>query len=314
MAQNARAATLTAGAPLVTLFAMLFGVDRASIDSTARRDWVTAKAQGPIAFGIVRACYGTSVDSQFAKDWAAIADAGLVRGAYLFLRFPLRGHADPPSPEAQARKVIATVGPLARTDLPIALDLEFPEGRVATGLKAAEALAYASRAWQVLRDAYHAPPLLYTSSRVWREDLLNLPAPHLVESPLWLARYWWRARTPAVRDPSKFDGGTLDPTVPPPWGDFTNWWIHQYQGDAIYMPGMPNTVDMNRCNNLIKGAKGDRVRWVQRRLGGVINGQFGDALLARIKAHQLAMGLVPDGIVGPRTLATLCWLTPRPGP
>jgi len=293
---------------------MLFGVDRASVDSSAARDWETAKAQGPIAFAIVRAGHGTSVDSQFARDWAALGKAGLVRGAYLFLRFPLVGHPAPPSPEAQARRMIRTVGALERTDLPVTLDLEFPGGRVATGLKAAEALAYATCAWQVLHDGYGAPPVLYTSSRVWREDLLNLPAPHLVESPLWLARYWWKDHTPAMRDPSKFDGGALDPNVPPPWGDFTNWWIHQYQGDAIGMPGLPNTVDMDRFNNLVQGAKGDRVRWVQRRLGGLVNGQFGDALRARIVAHQKAMGLVPDGIVGPRTFATLCWLPPRPEP
>src|SRR5262245_29915750 len=119
---------------------MLFGVDRASVDSSAARDWATAKAQGPIAFAIVRACYGTSIDSQFARDWAALRDAGLVRGAYLFLRFPLKGHPDPPSPEAQARRMIGTVGKLDRTDLPVTLDLEFPGGRVATGLKAAQAL------------------------------------------------------------------------------------------------------------------------------------------------------------------------------
>jgi GH25 family lysozyme M1 (1,4-beta-N-acetylmuramidase) len=287
---------------------MMFGVDRASVDGNAPPSWPTAKAQGPIAFAIVRACYGTSVDPQFTRDWYALGAAGLVRGAYLFLRFP--GAGSVPSPEVQAKVLIKTVGRLAKTDLPVTIDIEFPGGRVATGLTAAEALAYASRVCDAVHHAYGAAPMIYTSSRVWREDLRNLPAPHLAESPLWLARYWWAANTPAMRDPSKFDGGNLDPNVPPPWGDFTNWWIHQYQGDAIGMPGIPNTVDMNRFNSLVIGATGDRVRWVQRRLGGVVNGHFGPALEKRVRVHQERMGMVPDGIIGPRTFATLCWLPP----
>src|SRR5262245_199519 len=126
---------------------MVFGVDRASVDSSAPRDWETAAAQGPTAFAIVRACWGTSVDSQFRRDWNAIGEAGLVRGGYLFLRFPVKNGPTPPTPEAQARALVRTVGPLARTDLPVTIDIEFPGGRTATGLSAAGALAYASRAW-----------------------------------------------------------------------------------------------------------------------------------------------------------------------
>ena len=60
------------------------------------------------------------------------------------------------------------------------------------------------------------------------------------------------------------------PPVPPPWGDATNWWIHQYQGDAVRLPGFPTgNVDMNRFNTMTRGATGDRVRWVQRRSGNV---------------------------------------------
>src|SRR4249919_1120856 len=87
-------------------------------------------------------------------------------------------------------------------------------------------------AWKTLRDHYRVAPIIYTSARVWREDLANLPAPDLVESPLWLARYpFWKGT--AVYDPRHFAGGRLNPPVPPPWGDPTNWWIHQYQGDAV---------------------------------------------------------------------------------
>ena len=38
------------------------------------------------------------------------------------------------------------------------------------------------------RDYYGVAPIIYTSARVWQEDLANLPAPDLAESPLWLKR------------------------------------------------------------------------------------------------------------------------------
>jgi len=287
---------------------MIFGLDCASVDKNKNPNWGRAKAEGPLSFALLRASYGRTPDSRFAHDWPEIKMAGLTRGAYLFLRFPKRGREAPPDPDVQAQALVDTVGALDRTDFPVTIDVEFPDGgRVDTGMTSAQALDWVRAAWKVAHDAYGVAPMLYTSARVWREDLNNAPAPDLAESPMWLARYFWKAGRPAARDAGAFAERRLDPPVPPAWGDSSNWWIHQYQGDAVEFPGFSSTVDVNRFNPMVKGARGDRVKWVQRRLGVSETGTFDAAMLAQVRAYQRKRGLVDDGVVGPRTFASLCW-------
>ena len=285
---------------------MILGLDTASVAGNQDADWGRAKAEGPIGFAIIRSNFGEREDAVFKRDWPKLKDAGLVRGAYLFLRFPRNG-AEAAAPEAQARALIDTLGPLDAGDLPPALDVEFPgQGRSETGLSAPACLDRVRACHAVLKAAYGFAPLVYTSGRVWRDDLLNLPAPELVESPLWLARYPFKAG-PAMRDPAPFAAGKLDPPVPPPWGDDTNWWIHQYQGDASGFPGFPTgNVDVNRFHAMAAGATGDRVKWVQRRLALAQTGVFDDATATAVRAFQTANGLTADGAIGPRTFSALC--------
>jgi lysozyme len=284
---------------------MIIGIDTASVAGNKNPNWLEAKAEGPISFAIIRSNWGAEPDGTFDRDWPRMKDAGLVRGAYLFLRFPHDGVAAA-APATQARAMIETVGPLDEGDLPPSLDVEFPKGRGRTGMSAEACLDGVREAWRVLAEHYGAPPIIYTSARVWREDLSNLPAPDLVESPLWLARYL-NEKAPALRDPGVFAGGAHDPVVPPPWEDAGNWWIHQYQGDALALPGFATgNVDMNRFNVLLPGRPGGvRMKWVQRRLGLAQSGSFDAASEAAVRAFQDAQGLVSDGIIGPRTFAHL---------
>jgi lysozyme len=287
---------------------MLFGLDCASVDDNRNPDWALAKSRGPIAFALVRACYGAEPDPMFATAFPALKAAGLTRGAYLFLRFPRKSSPPPPPPERQAQVFIDTVGSLERSDMPCALDVEFEAGgRAETGFTAEQALDWIRTARGVIAAAYGAAPILYTSARVWHEDLEDLDAPDLIGSPLWLARYYWQERQPARRDASLFDDNLHDPPVPGPWGDADNWWIHQYQGDALGVPGMSSTVDMNRFNALVKGATGRRVAWVQSQLGVVPSGRFDSDTIGAVTAYQRGKGLVVDGVVGPQTFASLCW-------
>jgi lysozyme len=99
-------------------------------------------------------------------------------------------------------------------------------------------------------------------------------------------------------------------THTPPWGDSTNWWIHQYQGDALRLPGFSGKVDMNRFNTMVKGATGDRVKWVQRRLDIAQNGRFDDAIDRALRAFQKKKGLVSNGVVDLKTFVSLCWSNP----
>lgn len=228
----------------------------------------------------------------------------------MFLRFPRKGSPAPASPRDQAKAFLAAVGRLDRSDLPGTIDVEFPgAGRSETGLTARQALDWVRAARNVVATQ-GAAPILYTSARVWKEDLDNLDAPDLVESPLWLARYYGDVRQPATLSAALFADGRHDPPIPPPWGDHDNFWMHQYRGDALGVPGMSNTVDLNRFNSLREGTRGERVKWTQRRLGIPPSGHFDDAMARAVIAYQRDHQLDPDGVIGPRTFARLCWELP----
>lgn len=284
----------------------MIGIDYGSVDGNKPPDWFRVRAAG-VRFVIVRGAYGTTIDPHFQRDWHDIRREGIVRGAYLFLRSPRKGQPTPPTPERQAKALIQALGMLHPTDLPPTLDIEYPgDGRRDTGLSAAQCLDWARVAWQTLRDAYGVPPLIYTSARVWKEDLQNLPAPDLASSPLWLARYPFKTRIAAVTHRATVSQLAWPP-VPPPWGDATNVWIHQYQGDATHLPGFTSTVDLNRFRVMRVGSAGDRVKWLQGRLGRERTGVFDDLTEAAVKSLQRKYKLDEDGVVGPATFAPLCW-------
>ncbi len=285
-----------------------FGVDTAGGENQ-NADWLRAKAQVPIDFAIIRASGGGGPDHNFRPTWPKLKDAGLVRGAYLFLVFPRQG-GWPSSPVTQARAFIKTVGNLDDGDLAPTLDVEADTWQN-TGMKPPQLLEGVRAAWKTLSDYYGVPPIIYTSRRVWVEVLGNLPAPDLAESPLWVKDYPYKLRTPAHYDPQPFAGGRLDPRMPAPWGDAANWWIHQYQGDALQLPGFVRTVDMNRFNTTVRGATGDRIRWVQRRLGIPQSGAFDAATEQALRAFQGKKGIDADGVINPRTFAYLSRSAPK---
>ena len=64
-------------------------------------------------------------------------------------------------------------------------------------------------------------------------------------------------------------------------------------------PGKPPRLTLRR------GASGELVSTLQRLIGAKVDGQFGAGTEALVRASQLKLGLVPDGIVGPRTWAAL---------
>jgi peptidoglycan hydrolase-like protein with peptidoglycan-binding domain len=61
---------------------------------------------------------------------------------------------------------------------------------------------------------------------------------------------------------------------------------------------------------MTKGATGERVKWVQRRLGIAQTGAFDSVTEAALGTFQQRKGLVADLIVDPRTFAFLCWSNP----
>jgi len=283
---------------------MILGLDTASVAGNKNIDWTAAKAAGA-SFVLLRSNYGDAADTAFAREWDRVRAATLVRGAYLFQRYP-RGAKKAPEPEAQAAAMIRAIGPVQPGDLPPTVDLEFPGGgRAETGMTAGACIDWILRARGVLKNEYGIEPIVYTSARVWRDDLGNSRSDALYECPLWLARYTFK-KGQAVRSGAAFDN-ISPPPIPPPWGDADNWWIHQYQGDASGFPGFPQgNVDLNRFNALYEGS-GARVRWVQRRLGVPVTDKVDAATKAALLEFQAKRGLVADAIVGPRTFAYLAW-------
>lgn len=292
---------------------MIVGVDYASVDGNQPPAWddtkkACASANSTLGFVSFRGAWGTYADPVVQRDWIGAGKAGLVRNAYLYLRMR-PDTIKVMSPEDQVARFADNVGTLSDSDIIPTIDVEDNAG------SAPLELDLVMRAWEAMRSIYRAAPMIYTSARVWKEDLRNLPAGAMRASPLWLAKPWpWAIHTPANLSGDRFTNGANDPAVPPPWGDNGNWWIHQYQGDAFPMTGFKNTVDLNRFNVMRQGERGDRVKWVQARLGGAISpwtdvdGIFGSHTLESVKAFQREHLLVADGAIGPKTFATLSWV------
>jgi GH25 family lysozyme M1 (1,4-beta-N-acetylmuramidase) len=284
----------------------IIGLDYASVDGNKTPDFAAAKAAGA-RFMLVRAIYGRGgpnagpyCDPCWARDKDAIVRAGLKRGAYLFLCFPRKG-ATTPTPEAQAQAFIDYVKLDVGRDFPPVIDVE----EASDVITADEMFSWVCRAAQILKNAYGTLPMIYTSARVWHENLKDHAAGVLKDCPLWLAKPWpWAIGTPVQLGgaPSYYPYAVI------PFGDSTYWWIYQYQGDGTGMPGFTSTVDLDRFQLVKKGMAGDIVRWVQRRIGVTVDGIFGAATEAAVKSVQTRAGLAADGIVGPDTFAVLAWL------
>jgi peptidoglycan hydrolase-like protein with peptidoglycan-binding domain len=71
------------------------------------------------------------------------------------------------------------------------------------------------------------------------------------------------------------------------------------------MPSVIPAVDSDNRPTLRRGALGELVELIQTRIGLPANGTFDGRTEAAVRAFQRENGLVPDGIVGPRTWATL---------
>lgn len=282
---------------------MIVGVDIAAVDDNNFVKWpqfmsACQQAGSTAGFAIFRGAYGTDPDPTVQREWKRAQSYGLTTGAYLLLRM----HKDMP-PEDQGHVFADTVGTLTASDLVPIIDVED------TGLSAEAELDYVHRVWTTLRGIYGVPPMIYDSERVWREDLHNLPAGEMVDSPQWVAKPWpWPRRSPAQLSSAPFATGKYDPAVPAPWGP-GNWMIHQYQGDAYPVPGFTSTVDLSRFHVLRIGDRGGAVGWVQRRMGIRMTQIFDVAMDAAVRSLQKQRGLVVDGVIGPKTFAKIAWMT-----
>ena len=288
----------------------LIGLDYASVDENETPNFGLVKQAGA-RFAILRAIYGRRVQGQrdsspvyldpvWARDKDAIAEAGLKRTAYLFVCYPRNGFDTPP-PEVQAQAFIAYVQLERNKDFVPILDVE----EESDAISPSEMHDWTLRVCKRLCDHYGAWPGIYTSARVWRDNLQDHAAGELLECPLWLAKPWpWAARVAVNLDGAP----NYSPATIPQFGDETNYWLYQYQGDAINWPGLDSTADASRFHVIARGMKGTIVRWIQRRVGAFVDGDFGPDTETAVKTFQIKHGLTADGIVGPLTFAPLSWV------
>lgn len=286
----------------------IVGLDYASVDDNQSPDFIQAKHAGA-QFVILRAIYGRQaspqtgpvfIDPVWQRDKDAIRAAGLKRTAYLYVCYP-QSDRETPSPEAQAQAFIDNVQLERGKDFVPMFDVE----EQSDILSFSEMYDWTLRVCKALRTHYEAWPGLYTSAQVWQEYLGGQAAGELAECPLWIAKPWpWEEKQPAHRDGAP----EYSPRTIPQFGDATNYWIYQYQGDALGWPGFSNTVDVNRFHSVAKGVDGDIVKWIQRRVGASDDGEFGPLTESAVKTFQDAHHLLDDGIVGPQTFAALCWV------
>lgn len=281
---------------------MIIGVDYASVDGNAPPNFTAAKNAG-LTYAILRGTYGTWADPLIQRDWKALAASGLVRGAYMF---PIYTE----DPVAEAKAFAAAVGPLGPGDLPPILDIEFPgHGISDTKMTPAQAVDWLTRAGTTLMESYGCC-MIYTSGRVWHEDLQDAMSVFFQRCPKWLARYTYGTNQAPHLVP-----GLLPGVVPPQLGDPDDYDILQVQGDAIQFPGFTHTVDINIWRPLLKGAKGARCAWLADRLGLPVSNDFNewkthvfdDQLAAAFTDFQTKNSLTPDATLGPRSFSRVCW-------
>lgn len=256
---------------------MILGFDYASVGGY-RPDFSRARTAIPeFAFVMIRAAYGTWPDPCWPRDRPAAHAAGVVPGAYLFLRWDK-------APVPQAETLCRAVGSVGAGELPPVIDVEFPRGRVATGLSVVDVLERINAAVECVESALGCC-MIYTSSRVWYDDLGGGRALLAARCPLWVKTpYPYRAREPLHLVTGRW-------SVPTPWqaAGAAPVVMEQFQGDAIGVAGFPGTVDVSRF--VVPSASAP---WIAARLGGLSTSEF-----------QTKRGLVADGVIGPRTFAAL---------
>lgn len=188
-------------------------------------------------------------------------------------------------------------------ELPPSLDLE-ADSDAAIGLTAAQALAWAERAWTALVARY-GTCIVYTSLRVWLEVFGGLPS-KMGASALWL-------KIPYVRNYHEapaldWTNGINGQSMPRPWQTASpGVWIVQFQGDAWDVTtGRREQVDVDQLAACAAGEYSPRVRWLQARLGvTTVDGSFGPITQRALMGFQVAHDLTGTGVVDVATLAAL---------
>jgi lysozyme len=184
----------------------LIGIDVSHFQGEV--DWQAVAGAG-VRFAFIKATEGTAdIDPRFQQNWQDARAAGVLRGAYHFLR-----------PNLDARQQAAHFLSVVRLDddsLPPALDVEVTDGVDPAALRACIATWLA-----MVEGALGCKPVVYTDPSFWRPNV----AADLSAYPLWLACY------------------ADQPDLPPGWQRWTFW----QHADSGSIPGIVGPVDLDYC-------------------------------------------------------------------
>jgi len=210
---------------MVAIADMPRGID---VSKFQQVDWQKVKATG-ISFAFTRAIDdkppGNKADPKFVQNFAGMKDAGILRGAYYFLR-PKRDVA------AAANLFVSLVGSLGPGDLPPVIDVESADGASANTILDAVSL------WiDIVEGALNRQVLIYTFTPFWRDTLGN--SGRFSGHPLWIAHF---TTQPQPKFPSAFPG--------------FSFWQHTEKGKVQGVTNPPNNfVDLDRFNGSMDGLR-----------------------------------------------------------
>jgi lysozyme len=199
--------------PVLSAPGLVRGIDVSQAQGVVAWDEVAASG---IRFAYVRAFEGQDLDPTFARNRRAALAAGLLVGAYQYLRARHPG-------AYQADLLADLLGELGPGELPPALDVETLDDK-AQDVPEVQGCVLA---WvQRMRGRAYSP-LIYTGPVFWSQRLRGQHLGEVAGCPLWIADY--RPR-PA-------------PEVPQPWTHQTIW---QHAGDGQgRCPGVRGWCDLN---------------------------------------------------------------------
>jgi lysozyme len=174
-------------------------------------DWPQVRAMQEdsvrIRFAFIKATEGLlTVDPYFKRNWREAAKAGIVCGAYHFLRPKKDGLW-------QARFFLQNVI-VEKGDLPAVVDIEVLDGATPEKMRR-ELQAFIIKVQKVTG----VKPIIYTSISFYKDYL----AGHFDGYPLWIAHYYQQELQLAKT---------------------TNWWFWQHS-DIARVNGISHTVDFN---------------------------------------------------------------------
>jgi len=195
---------------------MIIGIDVSVAQGTIEWDkvkhWISSSGES-VGFAICKATQGNGyIDPQFRANWAGIASAGLIRGAYHF------ADPDPSLNDAEREATfffdtVSSQGFESGVDF-LALDIEQAR-KIHSG---PEFVTWVLTFMRTLARLSKAEQVLYTGGPFFDTEAGNVDQhlqAELATYPLWLAAY--------VSSPDKY--------VPKPWAK-VGWLIHQRSGDV----------------------------------------------------------------------------------